>query len=106
MSFDITIYDANGQVKVSLASIPIITPAKGGTGQDFSAASGLIQLSSGTASATTTPTISAFTNANHDHSNSSNGGQLNATTAFGSGTIPSARLPVDDTLIYLSIWGN
>lgn len=40
----------------------------------------------------TTPTIGDLTNAQHDHSSASKGGQLNATTAFSSGTIPTARL--------------
>lgn len=40
----------------------------------------------------TTPTIGSFTNAQHDHSNGSQGGQLVATTCFGSGTVPTARL--------------
>lgn len=40
----------------------------------------------------TTPTIGSFTNAQHDHSNGSQGGQLVATTCFGSGTVPTPRL--------------
>lgn len=40
----------------------------------------------------TTPTIASFTNATHDHSNAAGGGTLSATTAFGTGTVPTARL--------------
>lgn len=38
--------------------------------------------------------IASFLNAQHDHSEAANGGQLDASTAFDSGTIPMARLPV------------
>lgn len=38
------------------------------------------------------PTIPSFANAQHNHSTGPTGGQLNASTAFGSGTIPTARL--------------
>ncbi len=40
----------------------------------------------------TTPTIGSLTNAQHDHSNAAGGGTLSATTALGSGTVPTARL--------------
>lgn len=40
----------------------------------------------------TTPTIGSFTNANHTHQDSSGGGQLNATSVFSTGTVPTARL--------------
>lgn len=38
------------------------------------------------------PTISSFANAAHTHADAAGGGQLSATTAFGSGTVPTARL--------------
>lgn len=40
----------------------------------------------------TTPTIASFTNAAHDHTNATGGGQLNATSIFSAGTVPTARL--------------
>lgn len=58
---------------------------KTSTGTD----SGIETLSNKTLTA---PTIADFTNATHDHSANSKGGQLNASTVFNAGTVPSARL--------------
>lgn len=40
----------------------------------------------------TTPTIASFVNANHNHQDAAGGGTLVATSIFGSGTVPTARL--------------
>lgn len=40
------------------------------------------------------PVIASFLNAQHDHSDAENGGQLDASDVFDSGTVPVARLPV------------
>lgn len=40
----------------------------------------------------TTPTIASFTNATHTHQDAAGGGQLNATSVFSAGTVPTARL--------------
>lgn len=37
-------------------------------------------------------TITDFSNAGHTHENTTNGGQLNATSVFSTGTVPTARL--------------
>ena len=50
--------------------------------------------SNGTEVTLNQPTINSFASCQHDHSNGSQGGQLAASTCFGSGTVPVARLPV------------
>jgi hypothetical protein len=40
----------------------------------------------------TTPTIADFTNAGHSHTNAAGGGQLDASTVFSTGTVPTGRL--------------
>lgn len=50
--------------------------------------------SNGTEVTLNQPTISSFASCQHDHSNGSQGGQLNASSCFGSGTVPVGRLPV------------
>jgi hypothetical protein len=40
------------------------------------------------------PIINDFTDAQHDHSNGSQGGQLNASSVFNAGKVPVARLPI------------
>lgn len=49
-------------------------------------------LITGSSPTLTTPFINDFTNANHDHSSIAKGGQLNATTAFSTGIMPTTRL--------------
>lgn len=40
----------------------------------------------------TTPTIGSFVNATHNHQNAAGGGQLDASSVFSAGTVPTARL--------------
>jgi hypothetical protein len=54
-------------------------------------ATGTNLLVFGTSPTIVTPTIASFANANHDHTNSAGGGQLNASSVFSAGTVPAAR---------------
>lgn len=50
--------------------------------------------SNGTEVTLNQPTINSFASSQHDHSNGSQGGQLNASGVFNAGKVPVARLPI------------
>jgi hypothetical protein len=60
----------------------------------FDASSGAAVWVEITAGNSTAPTITDFTDAQHNHQNAAGGGQLNASSVFNTGTVPVARLPV------------
>lgn len=67
-----------------------VSTTNGGTGQNFGASTGVIQVAAGTMSATNAPSFTDFTNAQHDHLDADDGGTLSA-AAIASGQLALAR---------------
>lgn len=74
----------------------ILGTANGGTGTTSTTGTGSVVFATAPTTTNQTlagqPTITDFTNANHDHSNASKGGTLNGATAIQTKTIPSGAL--------------